>query len=311
MIRSQTETYCPDWLHLKERSCFCMLNSLYKGQAPLNAAVSERRQWMNLTDLSTGVMLIRIVFAGICGIIVGYGRQRSNKPSGIKTHMVVAFASALFILISKYGFADSQNFDPTRIASQIVSGISFLGDRHYYQTACQYRRSDRCRNHLVLSCDRDGCRSGIILAGYPGFHPAGDWNERSASAGEKPQRQTGFLYDHVWFDRCSQSADPGKSVIYELAQSWKTWKKGISHPSADGFWKQRRQRKVGDRNFQQSLCFFFPLSLSYWLILLLFSVSYPHRWSCHLCSIQLWKRKHQPDCDTRTIKMGCFLRSIW
>ncbi len=82
---------------------------------------------MNLTDLSTGVMLFRIVFAGICAIIVGYGRQRSNKPSGIKTHMVVAFASALFILISKYGFADSQNFDPTRIASQIVSGISFLG----------------------------------------------------------------------------------------------------------------------------------------------------------------------------------------
>lgn len=78
-------------------------------------------------DLFPLVMLLRIVVAGLCGILVGYGRQRSNKPSGIKTHMVVAFASAIFMLISKYGFSDSENFDASRIASQVVSGISFLG----------------------------------------------------------------------------------------------------------------------------------------------------------------------------------------
>ncbi|KRM83225.1 Mg2+ transporter [Liquorilactobacillus vini DSM 20605] len=46
--------------------------------------------------------------------------------------MVVAIASALFMIISKYGFADMVNIksialDPSRIAAQIVSGISFIG----------------------------------------------------------------------------------------------------------------------------------------------------------------------------------------
>lgn len=39
---------------------------------------------------SSAIMIFRIVFAGLCGMAIGYGRQRSNKPSGIKTHMVVA-----------------------------------------------------------------------------------------------------------------------------------------------------------------------------------------------------------------------------
>lgn len=55
-----------------------------------------------------------------------------EKTAGVRTHIVVAIASALFIIVSKYGFTDLLNMhdlslDPSRIAVQIVTGISFIG----------------------------------------------------------------------------------------------------------------------------------------------------------------------------------------
>lgn len=55
-----------------------------------------------------------------------------EKTAGVRTHIVVAIASALFIIVSKYGFTDLLNMhdlslDPSRIAAQIVTGISFIG----------------------------------------------------------------------------------------------------------------------------------------------------------------------------------------
>lgn len=55
-----------------------------------------------------------------------------EKTAGVRTHIVVAIASALFMIVSKYGFTDLLNMhdlslDPSRIAAQIVTGISFIG----------------------------------------------------------------------------------------------------------------------------------------------------------------------------------------
>jgi len=85
-----------------------------------------------------GEMFIRIIVAGICGFLIGYERTKRFKEAGIRTHVIVCMAAALMMIISKYGFTDlvdasGQLFsgvkeaDPSRIASQIVSGVSFLG----------------------------------------------------------------------------------------------------------------------------------------------------------------------------------------
>lgn len=76
--------------------------------------------------------LARLIVAALCGMVIGYERLIKSKSAGIRTHIVVASAAALFMLISKYGFADMLNtngvaLDPSRVAAQIVSGISFLG----------------------------------------------------------------------------------------------------------------------------------------------------------------------------------------
>lgn len=76
--------------------------------------------------------LLRLFLSGACGGIVGYERTRHQKSAGIRTHMVVAIASCLIMIVSKYGFYDvvkieNVSLDPSRIAAQIVSGISFIG----------------------------------------------------------------------------------------------------------------------------------------------------------------------------------------
>lgn len=71
--------------------------------------------------------IIRLLIAGFCGVIIGYERTSKHKEAGIRTHVIVCMSAALMMLISKYGFSDSERFDGSRIAAQIVSGVGFLG----------------------------------------------------------------------------------------------------------------------------------------------------------------------------------------
>ncbi|MBP3360656.1 MAG: MgtC/SapB family protein [Clostridia bacterium] len=78
-------------------------------------------------------LLLRVILSGICGVIIGYERKTRGKGAGVRTHMIVALAASLMMVISKYGFTDmadvvgSRGADSSRIASQIVSGVGFLG----------------------------------------------------------------------------------------------------------------------------------------------------------------------------------------
>lgn len=79
--------------------------------------------------------VFRLLAAGICGASIGLERKNRLKEAGIRTHLIVSLASALMMMISKYGFYDvlANNFngsiklDPSRIAAGIVSGVGFLG----------------------------------------------------------------------------------------------------------------------------------------------------------------------------------------
>ena len=71
--------------------------------------------------------LIKMVLATSMGAIIGFERKSRNKEAGIRTHAIVALASALMIIVSKYGFFDVDEYDAARVAAQVVSGIGFLG----------------------------------------------------------------------------------------------------------------------------------------------------------------------------------------
>ena len=72
-------------------------------------------------------LVVRLVAAAALGAAIGYEREFRGKGAGIRTHMLVAMGSCLFMLISKYGFADSVDFDAARVAAGVVTGIGFLG----------------------------------------------------------------------------------------------------------------------------------------------------------------------------------------
>jgi putative Mg2+ transporter-C (MgtC) family protein len=85
-------------------------------------------------DLSLSEELFRIVLAGALGGAIGLEREFREREAGFRTHLLVAVGSALFTLVSAYGFSDFDyghgsgfTLDPTRIAAQIVTGIGFLG----------------------------------------------------------------------------------------------------------------------------------------------------------------------------------------
>ncbi len=72
-------------------------------------------------------LVLRLLLAVVLCGLVGLERESRGQAAGLRTHVVVGLGSALFTVVSAYGFADAGVSDPTRIAAQIVSGIGFLG----------------------------------------------------------------------------------------------------------------------------------------------------------------------------------------
>ncbi|MCH5159661.1 MAG: MgtC/SapB family protein [Clostridiales bacterium] len=70
--------------------------------------------------------LMRVVIAGLLGLVIGFERTRRQKEAGLATHFIVAAASALFTCIST-SLVSTVGVDGERIAAQVVSGVGFLG----------------------------------------------------------------------------------------------------------------------------------------------------------------------------------------
>jgi len=78
-------------------------------------------------------LILRLVLAAALGMLIGVERAYRAKTAGTRTHCLVSLGSALFMIVSQYGFLDVpagagvHAADPSRVAAQIVSGIGFLG----------------------------------------------------------------------------------------------------------------------------------------------------------------------------------------
>ena len=78
------------------------------------------------------LQLAELTLAFVLSSLVGLERELRQKSAGLRTYTLVGVSSALFMLISKYGFTDVLSngrvvVDPSRVAAQIVSGIGFIG----------------------------------------------------------------------------------------------------------------------------------------------------------------------------------------
>ena len=78
-------------------------------------------------------LVVRILVGTALGGIIGYERDIHGRPAGLRTHALVALASATFMVVSthlayyqRYGPHDFTEVDGSRIAASVVSGIGFL-----------------------------------------------------------------------------------------------------------------------------------------------------------------------------------------
>jgi putative Mg2+ transporter-C (MgtC) family protein len=76
-------------------------------------------------------ILIRLIIAAGLGAVIGYERERSNQPAGLRTHIILSVGAALAMTLSINIAMQFRplgiNGDPGRLAAQVVSGIGFLG----------------------------------------------------------------------------------------------------------------------------------------------------------------------------------------
>ncbi|WP_111731991.1 MgtC/SapB family protein [Roseovarius amoyensis] len=74
----------------------------------------------------------RLVAAVVLGGIVGFEREHAGKPAGLRTHMLVALAACLFIIVSQqlselpFGDPDAMRVDPLRLVEAVTAGVAFL-----------------------------------------------------------------------------------------------------------------------------------------------------------------------------------------
>lgn len=85
--------------------------------------------------LPTSDMIVRVVLAAALGAVIGFQREVDDQPAGLRTHLAVGLGAALFGVVSTLGFSEFEEsrsntnvtIDVTRVASQVVVGIGFLG----------------------------------------------------------------------------------------------------------------------------------------------------------------------------------------
>lgn len=77
---------------------------------------------------------LRLLSAFLCGFIVGFEREYTNKWAGLRTHILVAVGACVFTILSIYSFpkvlvdgSQAAVGDSARVAAQIITGIGFIG----------------------------------------------------------------------------------------------------------------------------------------------------------------------------------------
>jgi putative Mg2+ transporter-C (MgtC) family protein len=83
---------------------------------------------MDLHSVNLASIILRLFLAALFGGIIGFERQTTKKPAGLRTHMLICIGSALVMLTGQFVYSTvTPTVDPTRLGAQVISGIGFLG----------------------------------------------------------------------------------------------------------------------------------------------------------------------------------------
>ncbi|PVB61540.1 MgtC/SapB family protein [Labrenzia sp. 011] len=87
---------------------------------------------LNFQALPVPIVMVRMIAAILLGGVIGFEREGRGKDAGLRTHMLIALASCLFLLISQelaelsYGGGAEKQVDPLRLVEAVTAGVAFL-----------------------------------------------------------------------------------------------------------------------------------------------------------------------------------------
>lgn len=84
------------------------------------------------TYLAEHIIAIRLVIAALCGAVIGFEREVRTAEAGLRTHILIALAAALFTILTfeifhTIGGSTESRADPIRAVEAVTAGIAFLG----------------------------------------------------------------------------------------------------------------------------------------------------------------------------------------
>lgn len=85
-------------------------------------SIMEYLRELNLVSIS-----FRIILSILLGGILGIERGRKNRPTGLRTYILVCLGAALVMMTNQYVYVTFDTGDPVRLGAQVISGIGFLG----------------------------------------------------------------------------------------------------------------------------------------------------------------------------------------
>ena len=86
---------------------------------------------LSALQLGTWDIVLRLMCAMLVGAVIGTEREFTNRPAGMRTHMLVSLGACVVMITSQLIFAQYRVYgatpDPARLSAQVITGIGFLG----------------------------------------------------------------------------------------------------------------------------------------------------------------------------------------
>jgi len=80
-----------------------------------------------MLDWQTIQIGLKLLVAVACGGAIGFERELSRKPAGLRTNVLICVGAALFMIVSRHIGGGAPYTDPARLVAQVVTAIGFIG----------------------------------------------------------------------------------------------------------------------------------------------------------------------------------------
>ncbi|WP_228853342.1 MgtC/SapB family protein [Aegicerativicinus sediminis] len=115
---------------------------------------------LDFSSIDTVTFIMKIGAATLSGIFIGLEREMKGKSAGLKTNTLVAVGAAIFIIISLQ-FENVKYVDLTRVLSQVVTGVGFLGAGAILQKKNKDKIKGLTTAATIWCCAGAGCLAAV------------------------------------------------------------------------------------------------------------------------------------------------------